>query len=113
MNSVEARQDGILERRELLSALWVFVMLNYLYADVLSLMDPVLLPQWVAGRVEGIVITRPFLLAAAVMMEVPIAMTLLTRILPHRANRHANVAAGIFKTAAVAASLLVARPNAH
>jgi hypothetical protein len=102
-----------LDRRTVLSALWVFAMLNYLYADVLSLMDPVLLPQWVAGRVDGLLITRPFLLAAAVMMEVPIAMTLLSRVLPYRANRRANVAAGLFKTAAVGASLLVGSPNMH
>lgn len=102
-----------LDRRALLSALWVFVMLNYLYADVLSLMDPLLSPQWVAGKVEGLTITRPFLLAAAVMMEVPIAMTLLSRTLPERANRIANVCAGLFKTLAVTASLLVGTPNSH
>jgi len=93
--------------------MWVFAMLNYLYADVLSLMDPVLLPQWLSGSVEGMRVTRPFLLAAAVMMEVPIAMTLLARILPYRANRWANIAAGLFKTAAVAGSLLVGKPNMH
>lgn len=101
------------EPRVVLSTLWVFVMLNYLYADVMSLMDPVLLPQWLAGRVEGLDITRPFLLAAAVMMEVPIAMTALARLLPHRLNRRANMAAGIFKTAAVVASLLVGTPSMH
>ncbi|NOU30997.1 MAG: hypothetical protein HOO96_24125 [Polyangiaceae bacterium] len=96
-----------------LSTLWVFVMLNYLYADVLSLMDPVLLPQWVSGHVDGLTITRPFLLAAAVMMEVPIAMVLLARLLPYRPNRWTNMIAGSFKTVAVAASLVVGRPNMH
>ncbi|MBX3232625.1 MAG: hypothetical protein KIT84_16740 [Labilithrix sp.] len=37
--------------------------------------------EWVAGKVDGLAITRPFLLAAAAMMEVPIAMTLLARVL--------------------------------
>ena len=101
------------ETRVLLSMLWIFVMLNYLYADVLSLMDPILLPQWVTGKVGGLTITRPFLLAAAVMMEVPIAMTLLARILPRRSNRIANIAAGTFKTIAVTASLFVGEPNMH
>lgn len=100
-------------RRVLLSALWVFVLLNYLYADVMSLMDPILLPQWLAGRVEGLTITRPFLFAAAVMMEVPIAMTVLSRVLPQRPNRIANMAAGTFKTLAVGASLFVGKPNVH
>jgi len=116
MNHAQHEPNGnaLLERRRvLLSALWVFVMLNYLYADVMSLMDPILLPQWLAGRVEGLTITRPFLFAAAVMMEVPIAMTVLSRVLPHRSNRIANMASGIFKTLAVALSLFVGRPNAH
>ncbi|HYQ15572.1 MAG TPA: DUF6326 family protein, partial [Polyangiaceae bacterium] len=97
----------------LLSALWLFAMLNYLYADVLSLMDPILLPQWLAGKVEGLTITRPLLFGAALMMEVPIAMTLLSRVLAPRANRLANTTAGIFKTLAVAASLLFGAPNLH
>jgi len=104
---------GLPEPRVLLSALWVFVMLNYLYADVLSLMDPVLLPQWVSGRVDGLTITRPFLLGAAVLMEVPIAMTLLARILPYRANRWANIGAGAFKTVVVSATLFIGEPNVH
>jgi uncharacterized membrane protein (DUF485 family) len=111
---LEPNGNALLERRRvLLSALWVFVMLNYLYADVMSLMDPVLLPQWLAGKVEGITITRPFLFAAAVMMEVPIAMTVLSRVLPQRSNCIANMAAGIFKTLALTLSLFVGKPNAH
>lgn len=113
MTPAAHRLSALPEPRVVLSTLWVFVMLNYLYADVMSLMDPVLLPQWLAGRVEGLDITRPFLLAAAVMMEVPIAMTVLARLLPHRLNRRANIAAGIFKTAAVVASLLVGTPSMH
>lgn len=100
-------------RPALLSRLWIFVMLNYLYADVFSLMDPLLLPQWLRGEVEGIAVTRPLLLAAAVMMEVPIAMTLLSRLLPARANRLANLGAASFKTLAVVASLVAAKPNLH
>ena len=88
-------------------------MLNYLYADVFSLMDPLLLPQWLRGEVEGITVTRPLLFAAALMMEVPIAMTLLSRLLPARPNRFANLGAAGFKTLAVVASLAAARPNVH
>jgi len=105
--------EAPLDRRVLFSTLWIFVMLNYLYADVLSLMDPVLLPQWVEGEVDGMTITRPFLLVAAVVMEVPILMVLFARILPPRANRAANMFAAAFKTLVVAASLCVGNPNMH
>ncbi|MBI2390564.1 MAG: hypothetical protein HYV09_13320 [Deltaproteobacteria bacterium] len=99
--------------RALLSALWVFVMFNYLYADVISLMDPILLPQFVQGQVGPIHITRSFLLAAGAMMEVPIAMTLLAKVLAPRPNRVANLAAALFKTLVVAASLTVGTPSMH
>jgi prepilin signal peptidase PulO-like enzyme (type II secretory pathway) len=103
--------NPLADLRPLLSALWVFVMFNYLYADVISLMDPALLPQFLRGEIGSVHVTPPFLLGAAVMMEVPIAMTLLARVLPPTVNRWANVGAGLFKTLAVAGSLLVGTPS--
>jgi len=44
-------------------------------------------------------------LLGAVLMETAIAMVLLSRVLPYRANRWANIVAGIFHTAFVAWSL--------
>ncbi|XYH99265.1 DUF6326 family protein [Sorangium sp. So ce1128] len=93
------------DMKRLLSALWVFAMFNYLYADVMGLMDSTLLAQYLRGQVDSLRITREFLFGAAVLMEIPIAMTLLSRVLPHRANRWANIVAGIIKTAAVAGTL--------
>ena len=81
--------------KERLSQLWLFALLNYLYADVLALFDIVVsqdpaphLPQWA-------------LLGAAVLMEIPIAMILASRLLPFRANRLANIIAGAIETLAV------------
>jgi Family of unknown function (DUF6326) len=93
--------------QRLLPALWVFVMFNYLYADVLGLMDASLLKQLLSGHVDSLAITPGLLLAGAVLMEIPIAMTVLSRILPYRANRWANIAAGVIKTVAVAGTLRV------
>ncbi|WP_434045584.1 MULTISPECIES: DUF6326 family protein [Sorangium] len=95
------------DMRGLLSALWVFAMFNYLYADVMGLMDSTLLTQYLRGQVDSLRITRELLFGAAVLMEIPIAMTLLSRVLPHRANRWANIVAGIIKTAAVAGTLSI------
>ncbi len=85
-----------------LSTLWVFAMFNYLYADVMTLMDP--------GRSGAIQMTPGFLLGAAVLMETAIAMVLLSRVLKHRVNRWANIITGMLHTAAVLASLLVGAP---
>ena len=60
-----------------LSTLWIFVMFNYLYADVMALMDPVLLNQFLTGTIDGLTINEVFLLGAAVLMEIPVAMVLL------------------------------------
>ena len=83
------------DTKERLSQLWLFALLNYLYADVLALFfivgsqDPAPhLPPWA-------------LLGAAVLMEIPIAMILASRLLPFRANRLANLAAGGIETLAV------------
>lgn len=81
-------------REALLSTLWVFATLNYLYCDVLALMDSSMLKQIIIGTVGGIQMTQGFLLGASVLMEIPIAMILLSRILNHGVNRWANITAG-------------------
>src|SRR5215216_3609962 len=77
-----------------LSTLWIFALLNYLYCDVVGLMDPELLQQYLTGNVGGIHITQGFLLSAAILMEIPISMVFLSRILKYGANRWANIIAG-------------------
>jgi Family of unknown function (DUF6326) len=80
------------DTKERLSQLWLFALLNYLYADVLALFDIVgsqdpapHLPQWA-------------LLGSAVLMEIPIAMILASRLVPFRVNRLANIIAGAIVT---------------
>lgn len=80
------------DTKERLSALWTFALLNYLYADVVALFDIASsghhferLPQWA-------------LIGSAVLMEIPIAMILACRLLPFRANRLANIIAGVLLT---------------
>ena len=83
-----------MEKKALLSTIWIFAVLNYLYCDVLSLMDPSLLSQYLAGTVNGMKLDQAFLFAAGVLMEISISMVLLSRLLPYRINRWANVVAG-------------------
>ena len=91
-----------------LSTLWIFVMFNYLYADVMALMDPVLLNQFITGNLDGgITMNERFLLYAAFLMEIPIAMVLLSRLLNYAANRWANIIAGTIKTVVMFGSFFV------
>jgi hypothetical protein len=84
------------DRRARLSLLWVFVMLNMLLADVLSFLSADTLKDVLAGHAGQIAITPGFLLLAAVLTEIPIAMVVLSLVLPQRAARWANVIAGAF-----------------
>lgn len=88
-----------------LSALWLFVLLNYLYCDVMTHMDSEALKTLLTGTAGNIKLTQGFLLGASVYMEIPIAMTLLSRFLPYPAARWACVGAGLLMTAGQGASL--------
>ncbi|HET8836108.1 MAG TPA: DUF6326 family protein [Gemmatimonadales bacterium] len=79
--------------KERLSLLWIFALLNYLYADVIALWailgsPPADIPH--LGQLA--------LAGSAVLMEIPIAMILASRLLPLRANRLANIIAGSIVT---------------
>jgi hypothetical protein len=76
------------DTKERLSVLWIFVLLNYLYADVIALFA-------IAGSRNPFEPLSPWaLMGSAVLMEIPIAMILASRLLPFRANRLANIIAG-------------------
>jgi Family of unknown function (DUF6326) len=93
-----------------LQTLWIFVMFNYLYADVLGLHDSAILKELIAGQAGSLEITQGFLLGAAILMETAIVMVLLSRVLKYRANRWANIIAGVIHTAAVSLSMFVGKP---
>jgi len=96
--------------RARLSTLWIFATLNYLYCDVVTLMDPNLLKGFLTGNVGGMEVSQVFLLAAGALVEIPIAMVLLSRILDDRPNRWANLVAGAVMTAVQLASLFAKTP---
>jgi len=98
------------DRKVKLSTLWIFVMFNYLYCDVVALMDPGLLKQFMTGNVGGILMTPGFLLQAAILMEIPITMVILSRVLKYRANRWANIIAGALMTVVQLSSLFLGSP---
>jgi hypothetical protein len=80
------------DTKERLSVLWIFALLNYLYADVVALFD-------IAGSRNSFRASPQWaLMGSAVLMEIPIAMILACRLLPFRANRLANIIAGTLLT---------------
>jgi hypothetical protein len=100
-----------MDRKVLLSTLWIFAMFNYLYADVYTLFfNPVLQKELMQKMAEGfagsIPITQGFVVIVAVMIETAIAMVILSRVLKYKANRWANIVSGAFHTLFVAWSLI-------
>src|SRR4051812_3362524 len=96
-----------MDMRSKLSILWLFATLNYLYCDVAGLMDRELLTGYLAGNVHGLEISQGFLLGAGLLVEIPIAMVLLSRVLRYRVNRWANIAAGAVMTVVQLATLFL------
>jgi hypothetical protein len=93
-----------------LSTLWITASLSYLYCDVMSLMDPELLKQYLKGNVNGLAFTPGFLLGAAILISIPITMVLLSRVLNYRANRWTNITAATFMTVVQSLTLFMGVP---
>src|SRR5512135_2042588 len=83
------------EMKAKLSTLWIFVMFNMVFADIFSFMYPGTLQQIMTGNADGTPITPGFLLIAAMVTEIPIAMVFLSRLLKHRVNRWVNLIGGV------------------
>jgi hypothetical protein len=81
----------MLERKAQLSTLWIFVLLNIIFRDIHELFRPGLLDEMLSGVVNGVQMTEPTLLVAGILLELPIAMVILSRVLPLRVNRWANI----------------------
>jgi MFS family permease len=100
-----------MDKKVLLSTLWLFATLNYLYCDVLTLMHSEILKQYMTGKVNGMQINQGFLLGASILMEIPVAMVLLSRVLKNRANRWASIVAGAMMTIVQFLALVATPPT--
>ncbi len=85
-----------------LSTLWIFAILNYIYADIYNLFFN---PEAQSGTM-----TQGTVFVTAILMETAIAMVLLSRILKYGVNRWANIIVGIIQTALVSYSLFAQTP---
>lgn len=73
-----------------LSTLWIFVMFNMVFADIVGFLNPGALEEMMAMKPA-----RGLLLVFSILLEIPIAMIVLSRLLRYRANRWANIIAGV------------------
>jgi hypothetical protein len=78
------------DRKTVLSTMWIFVLLNMVYADILGMLRPGYLEflDRMSQQLSGIAV-----LLFAVLMEVVIVMVPLSKILNRKANRWTHFAA--------------------
>ena len=79
------------------STLWIVVMFSMVFADIVGMMMPGVLQAMSAGQV-GVRVTQGLLLVFAILLEIPIAMIFVSRILKQGANRWANTVAAVITT---------------
>lgn len=102
------------DKKMILSTLWIFVTLNYLYCDVLSLMSPEMLTSLIeTGGVGGMEMDEITLLGAAILLEIPIALVLLSRVLKYKANRLTNIIGGALMSLVMIGTLLMGGASYH
>lgn len=83
-----------MEIKEKLSLLWIVVLFNIVFADIVGFANPGAL-QGILEGTTGIQITQKLLLIFSVLLEIPIVMIFLSRVLSYKANRFANIFAAI------------------
>lgn len=112
---IEVRSTSeILHRRQvMLSGMWAFASLNYLYADVIGFMDAEMHAAYETGEVNGLRLSDGFLTGATLFMQVPLSMVVLSTALKPKHARVANVVAGSFMTIMQGTTLFVGKPKGY
>ena len=90
--------------KEKLSLLWIFLMFNYAYGDILTLVE---------GKGAPFEITPEFLLGAAIYIEISIVMIVLSRVLQYKVNRWANIITGLISALGLIGSMFVEPPPTY
>ncbi|MCB0108649.1 MAG: hypothetical protein KDE53_22165 [Caldilineaceae bacterium] len=84
-----------IDTKVLLSTLWIVVMINMLKADILSLYIPGVTEEVVKTTASTGASIPQLMLGGAVMMEMAIAMIILSRLLNYGLNRWLNIVVSI------------------
>jgi len=102
-----------MNKKVLFSTLWIFVTVNYIFCDVFTLFHSESLKQLMTGEMGGMEINQEFLLAFSFLMELPMVMIVLSRILPYKSNRLANIIVALIMTLVQAATLFTDDNTLH
>jgi hypothetical protein len=112
--TLQEKEPFFKNRRNVYSSLWAYASLNYLYADVVGLMDQNVLVQYQAGVVNGVNITPGFLTLAAGFMQIPLANVFLPQVIKNEKTlRWIQIASGTAMTLVQAGTLFAGKPTPY
>lgn len=94
-NTVRILEDVQVNVKMKLSALWVTLMLLYIYADILSLFRPGKIDKIIEGFMGPFPTTQGSLFVASIMMMIPAVMVFFSLILKPKVNRGVNIVFGV------------------
>jgi hypothetical protein len=110
-------KEALKNRKVILSTLWIFFIVNIIYADIISLMKVVNTGYDVttAENFELVqrILTPAMLLLIAIILELGMVMIVLSRVLKRAVNRWANIIIAIIQALVLTASLFVGSPDMY
>ena len=98
INKATEKQAVKINVQTKLSALWVALMLIYIYADILSNFKPGAIEKMMDGFMGPFPVTQGALLSASILMTIPAVMVFLSITLKPKVNRWANIILGVLYT---------------
>ncbi len=98
INTITEKQVVKINVKMKLSALWIALMLVYIYADILSNFKPGAIEKTMEGFMGPFPVTQASLLSASILMIIPAVMVFLSLALKPKVNRWANIILGVLFT---------------
>ena len=98
INKTTKMEDMKINVKLKLSALWVAMMLLYIYADILSLFRPGQIEEMREGLMGPFPVTQTSLLVASLLMIIPAVMVFLSLALKPKVARWTNITVGVLYT---------------
>jgi len=80
-----------INKQILLSQLWLFMLLNMVFRDIHEFFSPGTIQEAMTGVFNGVEITESLMLIGGFMVEIPILMVLVSRLLKRKTNRWLNL----------------------
>lgn len=97
----------VTDRRIIISTVWIFIVLNYAYADILILLSGHSASTPEEAELVNSLSGPEFMMVSAIYLEMAMVLAVLSRVLSYRINRWANIIVATLHIIGGLASLFV------